>query len=136
MVMANKGATMVEIIDKIKEVYKHLPFFLKPGIYVNNQTTMRFDNGCRLFGQATTKTAAIGFAIHLLFCDEFAHIPASYIEPFYRSVYPTLSSSKISRFIITSTPNGMNKFYDIYTSALIPKGEPGSSDFKALRTDY
>lgn len=134
MVMANKGATMIEIIDKIKEVYKHLPFFLKPGVSLNNQSSMKFDNGNRLFGQATTKSAAIGFTIHLLFCDEFAHIPASYLEPFYRSVYPTLSSSKISRMIITSTPNGMNKFYEIYTAALIPKGEKGSNSFNALTT--
>lgn len=117
LVMANKGATMVEIIDKIKHVFMNLPFFLKPGVISNNQGSMKFDNGCRLFGQATTKSAAIGFTIHLLYCDEFAHIPHTYLEPFYRSVYPTLSSSLVSRLIITSTPNGMNKFYEIYINS-------------------
>jgi hypothetical protein len=135
LVMANKGATMVEIIDKIKEVLKHLPFFLKPGLLVNNQGNMKFDNGCRLFGQATTKSAAIGFTIHLLFADEFAHIQKSYVEPFYRSIYPTLSSSKISRFIITSTPNGMNKFYEIYTAAKNISGDKNKcNDFHAMTT--
>ena len=63
IVLANKGATAAEIIDKIKSVFKGLPFFLKPGIIQNNVMTMRFDNGCRVMGQATTKTAAIGFTI-------------------------------------------------------------------------
>lgn len=114
IVLANKGATAGEILDKIKSTIKGLPFFLKPGIVQNNVMTMRFDNGCRIMGQATTKTAAIGFTIHLAYMDEFAHIQPSFIEPFYRSVYPTISSSQISRVIITSTPNGKNKFWEIY----------------------
>jgi hypothetical protein len=131
IVLANKGATSAEIIDKIKAVIKGLPFFLKPGIIQNNVMTMRFDNGCRILGQATTKTAAIGFTIHLAYMDEFAHIQPSFIEPFYRSVYPTISSSQISRVIITSTPNGKNKFYEIYQGAVEKRNE-----YNALRVDW
>ena len=131
MILSNTGATTIEIIDKVKVILSNLPFFLKPGIVVNNQMRMTFDNGCRLFGRNTTKTAAIGFAVHFLFCDEFAHIHSNFIEPFWRSVYPTLSSSKISRCIITSTPNGQNKFYDLYTEGL-----EGINEFKAIRVDW
>lgn len=131
MVLSNTGATTTEIIDKIKVILQNLPFFLKPGIILNNQMTMKFDNGCRLFGRNTTKTAAIGFTIHFLYCDEFAHIHNNFIDPFWRSVYPTLSSSKISRVVITSTPNGMNKFYDIYKDAL-----EGNNEFKPIRIDW
>lgn len=131
LVIANKGATTAEIIDKIKVVIKGLPFFLKPGISVNNQMRMCFDNGCRMFGQSTTKTAAIGYTIHLAYMDEFAHIHANIIEPYYRSIYPTLSSSKISRLIITSTANGKNKFWEIYNAAVEKKNE-----FKPLRVDW
>ena len=123
LVLANKGATAAEIIDKIKAVLKGLPFFLKPGIIQNNVMTIKTDNGCRIFGQATTKTAAIGFTLHLVYMDEFAHIQPSFLEPFYRSVYPTISSSKISRVIITSTPNGRNKFYDIYQGSIEKRNE-------------
>ena len=118
MVVANKLATTSEIVDKIKTVLNNLPFYMKPGITAGGVTGMRFDNGCRLFSQATTKTAAIGFTIHLLFADEFAHIHSNFLLPFYRSIYPTLSSSQISRIIICSTPNGMNLFYDIYQGAV------------------
>lgn len=131
MILSNTGATTIEIIDKIKVILGNLPFFLKPGVVMNNQMTMKFDNGCRLFGRNTTKTAAIGFAVHMLFCDEFAHIHSNFIDPFWRSVYPTLSSSKISRCIITSTPNGQNKFYEIYIAGL-----EGKNEFKAIRVDW
>ena len=131
MVVANKLATTNEIVDKIKIILKNLPFFMKPGIISGGVTGMRFDNGNRLFSQATTKTAAIGFTIHLLFADEFAHIHNNFLLPFYRSIYPTLSSSQISRMIICSTPNGMNLFYEIYQGAL-----QGKNAFHGIRIDW
>lgn len=131
MVVANKLATTNEIVDKIKVILKNLPFFMKPGIVSGGVTGMRFDNGNRLFSQATTKTAAIGFTIHLLFADEFAHIHSNFLLPFYRSIYPTLSSSQISRMIICSTPNGMNLFYEIYQGAL-----QGKNAFHPIRVDW
>lgn len=131
IVLANKAATAAEILDKIKTVIKNLPFFLKPGIVMNNVMTMKFDNGCRVMGQATTKTAAIGFTIHLAYMDEFAHIQSNFLEPFYRSVYPTISASNVSRVIITSTPSGKNKFWQIYQGAVEKKNE-----YVPLRVDW
>ncbi len=121
MCLANKGETMEEIIEKIWMIHQSLPYFLKPGILKKNQSEIRFDNDCKIFGQATTKSASIGFTIDYLFTDEFAHIPENIAEPFYRSVLPTLSSLKESRMVITSTANGLNKFHEIYTKAV--KGE-------------
>ena len=131
MVVANKLATTSEIVDKIKTVLNNLPYYMKPGITAGGVTGMRFDNGCRLFSQATTKTAAIGFTIHLLFADEFAHIHSNFLLPFYRSIYPTLSSSQISRIIICSTPNGMNLFYDIYQGAVEQR-----NNYYPIRVDW
>lgn len=131
MVVANKLATTSEIVDKIKVVLKNLPYFMKPGVASGGVTGMRFDNGNRLFSQATTKTAAIGFTIHLLYADEFAHIHPNFLSSFYRSIYPTLSSSNISRMLISSTPNGMNLFYDIYNGAL-----QGKNAFCPIRIDW
>lgn len=131
MVVANKLATTSEIVDKIKIILKNLPFFMKPGIVAGGVTGMKFDNGNRLFSQATTKTAAIGFTIHLLFADEFAHIHPNFLLQFYRSIYPTLSSSKISRMIICSTPNGMNLFYEIYQGAI-----QKLNAFNSIRVDW
>lgn len=131
LVVANKQATAGEIVSKIKEIIKHLPFFLKPGVVSGGALGLSFDNGCRLFSQATTKTAAIGFTIHLLYADEFAHIQRNFVVPFYRSIYPTLSSSKISKIIISSTPNGENLFKQIYTGAV-----NNTNTYTPIRVDW
>jgi len=131
MILANVGDTAEELMDKIKTIIKGLPFFLKPGMIVNNVMSLRFDNGCRILAKTTTKTSGIGFTIHFLYMDEFAHINANFIEAFFRSTYPTVSSSNVSRIIITSTPNGMNKFYEIYQGALM-----GENSFNPIRVDW
>lgn len=131
LILSNKGTTTREIVDKSKTILENLPFFMKPGVLKNDVFNMKFDNGCRLIGQATTKNAGIGFTIHLLFLDEFAHIHANFVDAFFENVYPTLSSSKVSKIIITSTPNGFNKFYEIYNAAV-----EGENDFKAFRVDW
>ena len=114
-ILANKQATAFEIVSKVIDVFKGLPFFLKPGIINAGSGGMRLDNGCMLTSQATTKTAQIGFTIHVLYADEFAHIQKFIAEDFWRSVYPTLASSEISQCIISSTPNGDdNVFFDIW----------------------
>jgi hypothetical protein len=131
MILANIGDTATELMDKIKIIMKGLPFFLKPGVFVYNVMTMKFDNGCRIMAKTTTKQSSIGFTVHFLYMDEFAHINPNFIGQFFKSVYPTISSSKISRIIITSTPNGMNKFYEIYKSAI-----EGHNEFNPIRVDW
>lgn len=131
LILSNKGATTREILDKGKTILENLPFFLKPGILKWDVFNSKFDNGCRIIGQTTTKKAAIGFTIHLLFMDEFAHIPQNFVDSFYENVYPTISASSNSKVIITSTPNGFNKFYDIYSAA-----EKGLNEYASFRVDW
>ncbi len=131
LLLANKGETTKEIIDKAKVVIEHLPFFMKPGIIKYDVMNVRCDNGCRLVGQSTTAKAGIGFTIHNLYLDEFAHIHPNIVDVFYENVYPTLSSSKISRINITSTPNGFNKFYEIWAAAV-----DGKNAYTPMRIDW
>ena len=131
LVLSNKGATTREILDKANVIIDNLPWFLKPGVLKNDVFNRKFDNGCRIVGSATSKNAAIGFTIHLLFMDEFAHIHHSFINSFYENVYPTISSSKVSRVIITSTPNGFNKYYEIWKGATERKNE-----YSPFRVDW
>lgn len=131
LAVANIASTTKEVLDKIKSVFENLPFFLKPGCVSNNVMSMKFDNGCRLIGRTTTKNTGIGFTIHVLYIDEFAHINQSYLDFFYRAIYPTISASANSKIIITSTPNGMNRFYEIYMDALEQK-----NSYVPLRVDW
>lgn len=131
LLLANKSESTKEIIDKAKVVIENLPFFMKPGIIKYDVMNVRSDNGCRLVGQSTTAKSGIGFTIHNLYLDEFAHVHPTIVDSFYENVYPTLSASKISRINITSTPNGFNKFYEIYADA-----EKGNNEYKATRIDW
>lgn len=132
LVMANKEKTAIEIVDKIINIFKGLPFFLKPGTEQWGRTALKLDNSCKLSASTTTTTSSIGYTIHAVLLDEFAHIPDNIVNDFWRSVYPTLSSSKVSQCIITSTPNGTtNKFYEIWNGALT-----GKNSFMPIRVDY
>ncbi len=133
MIVANKGDTAVEIVDKIKSIYTLLPFFLKPGIKTWNQKSLTFENGCRIKTSARSKTPAIGFTIDVLYLDEFAHIPSNIIEPYYTAAFPTVSAVDNSKIIITSTPNGMNLFHKLLINAERKSGDPLKNNYKAMR---
>ena len=131
LLLANKSDSTKEIIDKAKVVIENLPFYMKPGIVKYDVMNVKCDNGCRLVGQSTTAKSGIGFTIHNLYLDEFAHVHPTIVDSFYENVYPTLSASKVSRINITSTPNGFNKFYEIFSGA-----ERGENAYKATRIDW
>lgn len=132
-VLANKQDTAIEIINKLTEVFRGLPFFLKPGVETIGKKGIKLDNGCQIMAQATTKTATIGFTIHVLYMDECAHVQPNIMDSLWRSIYPTLSSSKISQCIVSSTPNGAgeNRFFKIWNGALHK-----TNSFVPLRVDW
>ena len=127
----NIEKTAVDILGKVAEVIKNVPFFMKPGVIKNSSLEWKFDNGCRLMGAATTKRAGIGFTIHCLYLDEFAHVDKGIIDEFFDNIYPTVSSLPDSKIIVTSTPNGMNRFYKIYDAAT-----KGINSFVPFRIDW
>lgn len=133
MIVANKGTTVIEIIDKIKKIYMLLPFFLKMGVLNWNQKAITFDNGCTIKTEKRTKEPAIGFTIDFLYLDEFAKIPNNIIRPYYTSVVPVVSSVNNSRIVITSTPDGYNLFHELLMGAEKEKGDPTKNPYSALR---
>lgn len=133
MIVANKFETVKEIIRKIKDIYRLLPFFLKSGVANWNEKQLSFENNSRIQGQARSKEPAIGFAIDLLYLDEFAKVPDNIIRTYYGSVVPTVSSIENSKIIITSTPEGYNLFWEILTKAELPKDDPNWNKYAAMR---
>lgn len=123
MLAGNKGATAKEILDKAKMVIQNLPFFLKPAMTVWNQFSISSDANSRILATTTTDKAAIGFTIHLLFLDEFAHVRDNIQHDFYNNIYPVISSGENTKIIITSTPNGYDLFQDIFDKSLKGKNE-------------
>ena len=117
LVVANKLKTAKEVLDKAKKIYMELPFFLKPGIYKWNEGEIVLDNGCRLMAEATTINSGISFTFHCVLADEFAHIAPNIKDKFYNNLFPTITAGK-ARFMITSTQNGYDLFYRLYTAAV------------------
>lgn len=71
-----------------------------------------------------------GFLVHnCLYCDEFAFIEND-VE-FYTSTYPVVTSGDSTKMIITSTPNGMNYFYKLWTEA-----EQGDNEFRQYHVHW
>jgi hypothetical protein len=133
MIVANKANTVIEIVDKIKNIYKELPYWLKVGVINWNNRTLAFENGCRIKTEARTKEPSIGFTIDFLYLDEFAHIPKNIINYYYRAIVPVVSAINNSKIIITSTPNGYNLFHDLWQGANLPEGDPKKNPYKALK---
>lgn len=123
MLAANKGDTAKEILDKVKSIIINLPFWLKPGLISFRQFSISTDAGSRILATTTTEKAAIGFTIHLLFLDEFAHVRPNIQKSFYDNIYPVISSSHTSKMIITSTPNGYELFQELYQNSIDEKNE-------------
>lgn len=129
--VADNFSTTKELIDKFKISLEGLPFFMKPGIENINSSNIKFDSKSRIVGRTTTKKSGIGLSVNLLYVDEFAHINEANIDEFYRAIFPTVTADPNGKIIITSTPNGKNKFWEIWKDAVNKE-----SNFVPLRVDW
>jgi hypothetical protein len=84
--------------------YENLPAFLKQGVLSYNKGSMEFSNNTVIFCAASSSSSIRGKSISLLYIDEAAFLRND--MEFFESTYPTISSGKNTKVIITSTPNG------------------------------
>ena len=134
LIAANIGDTALEIMDKVKLIYQGLPFFIQQGVITWNQKTLKFENGCRVKGFTMTASSSIGQTADFVYIDEFAYIPETIAQAFYKSIQPTLVSIDNSKMIITSTPNGLNLFNKLMTESELEPGDPNKNNFAGMRT--
>lgn len=90
---------------------------MQPGFVSFNKKGFVLDNGCRLTIGIAAESVVQGFSLDLLYIDEFAYIKPSLVKTFWNNIYPTLMNNPNSRCVITSTPNGRNLFYQMWTAA-------------------
>jgi len=128
-ILANKAPTAREILSRIKIAYEALPLWIQQGVKVWNKGDIELENNCRVMATSTASSAIRGYSISLLYLDEFAFVPSNIAEEFFTSVYPTISSGTTSKILISSTPNGMNHFYKMWTEAV--EGQNGFTHCEA-----
>lgn len=113
---ANKGKTANEIMRRFWYMYEELPWFIKPGVVQNNVFTKEFDNKSLVLAETTTVNTGRGYAVSLLYLDEFAKVQPNIQDDFWMSIMPTLSTG--GRCIITSTPDtDEDKFASLWFAA-------------------
>jgi len=116
-ILANKDMQAREILSRIKLMFEHLPDWLQQGVKRWNEGDIELENGSKALASATGGSAVRGKTFSLLYLDEFAFVPNNIQEAFFASVYPTITSGTTTKVIITSTPNGMNLFYKLWTDS-------------------
>ena len=107
--LANKGDSAREILDRIKIAYEALPAWLQQGVIEWNKGSVEFENGCKIIAGSTSSSAIRGKSISFLYIDETAFVENW--DEFFASVFPTISSGNTTKILFTSTPNGLNHFY-------------------------
>jgi hypothetical protein len=116
-ILANKDRQAREILSRIQLMFEHLPRWLQQGVVEWNKGNIELENGSKILASATSSSAVRGGSFNLVYLDEFAFVPNNIQEEFFASVYPTISSGETTKVLITSTPNGMNMFYKIWTDS-------------------
>lgn len=116
--LANKLNLAKEQLQQLRDSYLALPYWMQPGVKLWNKTSIQFSNNTRILVAATSPDGIRGFSINLLYLDEFAFLREGLADEFTASVFPSISSGKTTRVIITSTPNGMNLFYRMWEEAV------------------
>ena len=115
-ILANKGDTAREILGRIQLAYQHLPKWLTHGITIWNKGSFELENKSKVIAAATSSDNVRGHTFALVYLDEVAFVE-NYNE-FFASVFPTISSGQTTKIIMTSTPNGLNHFYQTITMGL------------------
>lgn len=117
VIVANKEGTAKKTLRKVKEMYLHLPFWMKQGITEWNKKQISFENNTNIYAESTSSSGNRGDTASIVYLDEAAIIEKSLWEDFYTAVYPSISAVKSAQIIITSTPKGFNHFYQFWTLA-------------------
>lgn len=126
-ILAHKMQQAREILSRIQLAYEHLPKWIQQGIVEWNKGNIELENGSKILASATSSSAIRGGSFNMVYLDEFAFVDNNMQEDFFASVYPTISSGKTTKVLITSTPNGLNMFYKIWTDS-----EEGRNDYKRI----
>lgn len=130
-ILAHKAMQSREILHRIQFAYEHLPMWLQIGVMEWNKGNIELENGSKVLASSTTGSAIRGGSFNLIYLDEFAFVPNNLQDEFFASVYPTISSGKTSKVLITSTPNGLNLFYKIWNDA-----EEGNNDYQPIAVNW
>lgn len=115
--LAHKETQAQEILKRLKLAFEYLPNFLQQGVLEWNKRSIEFANRAIAVSGATSNSSIRGSSRDIVYLDEFAHVPNNQAEDFFDSTYPVITSGKDTKMIVTSTPKGLNHFYNLWKKA-------------------
>lgn len=130
-ILANKAAASREILSRFQLMYEHLPSWMQQGVVTWNKGDIELENGSKVFTAATSGTGIRGKSVNFLYVDEAAIIQNTVAEDFFTSTYPTISSGKTTKIVLTSTPLGYNHFWKFWNEAI-----ENRNGFTAIEVKY
>ena len=130
-ILANKGQLARDLLDRYQLAYEAIPHFLQQGVSTWQKGKVELENNSKVFASSTSANALRGSSVNFLYCDEFAFVHNNMAEAFFTSVYPVISSGETTKLVVSSTPNGMNLFYKIWTDAIA-----GKNGYKPVRVNW
>lgn len=123
-ILANKAAAAREVLSRVRFMYERLPKWLQHGVVTWNKGDIELENGSKIFTAATSASAVTGRACSWVYVDEAALVPNNLAEEFFTSAWPTISSGKTTKFLMSTTPRGYNFFWKFWNDS-----EQGLNDF-------
>lgn len=130
-ILANKASAAREVLSRYQIMYEGLPIWMQQGIRTWNKGDVELENGSKVLTAATSTSSIRGRTVNWLYIDEAAIIPNNVAEQFFTSAYPTISSGKTTKILLTSTPLGYNHFWKFWNEA-----EKGLNGFKNIFIPY
>ena len=116
-ILANKASAAREVLSRYQLMYENLPKWMQQGVAVWNKGDIELENGSKVFTAATSSSAIRGKSVNWLYVDEAAIVPNNIADDFFTSVYPTISSGKTTKVLLSSTPMGYNHFWKFWNDA-------------------
>lgn len=113
LILSNKMAQSMEIMDRIRFAYENIPQKFKPAVSVYSKQHMQFENGSQFIARAATQDSGRGLSVDYVWIDGAAYISHKPGRELWMALQPILSTG--GRCILTSTPYDTDGFfYDIW----------------------
>lgn len=130
-ILANKAAAAREVLTRIRFMYERLPKWLQHGVVTWNKGDIELENGSKIFTAATSATAVTGRSCSWVYVDEAALVNNNLADEFFTSAWPTISSGKTTKFLMSTTPRGYNYYWKFWNDS-----EQGLNDFKRVQITW
>ncbi|MGQ5483754.1 hypothetical protein FA893_18275 [Photobacterium damselae subsp. piscicida] len=116
-VIAQDEGQAKEIIRRVRSLLETLPDFICPALTTDQAGKLVLENGSSVQGFGSDKGIR-GSSMGLLYVDEAAHIGrgknSTAFNDLIKSLMPIVARWKGNKIVLTSTPKGLNHWYDLF----------------------